>query len=479
MVMALAFTFVQSAHATYNDYLIKLSKTGLKNKAQVLQQFEMFEVGSSRMEAEDVTEEWIRIQNIKLSTTQMKSLSRNASIEYIQPNYRLKLINDFKGTQEQIAKLQGMKLDSPIAIEDNPAIPAPVTPIFVGNDPLYNNQWGMVDNNVAGAWSQAGLAPIVVAVIDTGVDYTHEDLVEVLWRNQLEIPNNNKDDDGNGYVDDIVGWDFVTDDNKPYDLTTDPLQMLFSGGNPGHGTHCAGNVAARAGNGKGIAGVAGVHNIRIMSIRFLSEKGQGTTAGAVKSIRYAVDNGAHVLSNSWGSTGEDPNDPDNQALREAIAYTQTRGSLFVAAAGNGDSQGKGYDNDTSSQPAYPASYPDDVIVSVAALDSNNNLGTFSNWGKRTVDIGAPGVVVYSTVPMNKYTDVALDLPQFGIKATWDGTSMATPHVSGAAALLWSKYPNATWKQIKDALLQTATPVNGLRSKTVSGGKLNVNGLMGL
>lgn len=479
VAMAFAFACVQMAHAAHNDYLVKLSAAGLKNKTQILEQFEVFEIGAAQMKTEDVTDQWIRIQNIKLSSDQMKTLSRNASIEYIQPNYRLKLINDFKGTQEQISKLQGMKFDSPIAIEDNPAIPAPVTPVFVGNDPLYNNQWGMIDNNVATAWTQAGTAPIVVAVIDTGVDYTHQDLVEMLWRNPFEIPNNNVDDDGNGYVDDLVGWDFVTNDNKPYDLTTDPMQMLFSGGNPGHGTHCAGNVGARAGNGKGIAGVAGVNNIRIMSIRFLSEKGQGTTADAVKSIRYAVDNGAHVLSNSWGSSGEDPNDPDNQALRDAIAYTQANGALFVAAAGNGDSQGKGYDNDTSSQPAYPASYPDDVIVSVAALDKNNNLGSFSNWGKNTVDIGAPGVVVYSTVPMNKYTDVALDLPQFGIKATWDGTSMATPHVAGAAALLWSKYPNANWKQIKDALLQTATPVGGLRSKTVSGGKLNVNALMNL
>jgi subtilisin family serine protease len=151
--------------------------------------------------------------------------------------------------------------------------------------------------------------------------------------------------------------------------------------------------------------------------------------------------------------------------------------LFVAAAGNGDSQGKGYDNDTSSTPAYPASYPDEVILSVAALDKNNNLGRFSNWGKRSVDIGAPGVAVYSTVPMNKYTDKALDLPQFGITATWDGTSMATPHVAGAAALLWSRYPNANWKQIKDAILQTATPVSGLSSKLVSGGKLNVEALM--
>ena len=313
---------------------------------------------------------------------------------------------------------------------------------------------------------------VVVAVIDTGVDYTHEDLVYNMWRNPNEIPDNNIDDDGNGFVDDIVGWDFVSDDNLPYDLSMNPFQLIFQGGNAGHGTHCAGNIAARAYNGKGITGVA--PHVKIMAMRFLSETGQGTTAAAIQAIKYAVDNGAHILSNSWGSQGDDPNDPNTQALKEAIQYAQDHNVLFVAAAGNGR-QGAGYDNDSDSKPAYPASYDHGAIISVAALDENDSLGKFSNWGKNTVDIGAPGVKIYSTVPQGKYADTVFD--KFGITVNWDGTSMATPFVSGAAALYLSANPSANWLEIKNAILNSSTPIPALSNKSVSGGKLNVLNLM--
>jgi subtilisin family serine protease len=326
----------------------------------------------------------------------------------------------------------------------------------------------MKDIGVKKAWRAGkGDPEMVVAVIDTGVDYTHEDLVDNLWRNPGEIPNNNIDDDNNGFVDDVIGWDFVSNDNKPYDLKG----QIFNGGNPGHGTHCAGNVAARGDNGKGIAGVA--PNVKIMVLRFISDKGQGTTADAIASIRYAVDNGAMITSNSWGSEDEDPNDSEgNQALRDAIQYAQDQGTLFVAAAGNGH-QGQGYDNDSDSRPAYPASYPHESIISVAALDVNDNLGSFSNWGRNTVDLGAPGVKVYSTVVGNGYTDMVLPI----MEISWDGTSMATPHVAGAAALYWSANPNATWRDVKDALISSAKPINALRGKAVSNGKLDVEALM--
>jgi subtilisin family serine protease len=326
------------------------------------------------------------------------------------------------------------------------------------------------------AWGfSKGVPEVVVAVIDTGVDYTHEDLVDNMWRNPKEIVGNGVDDDRNGYVDDIVGWDFVSNDNKPYDLTATLMDMLMNGGNPGHGTHCAGNVAARGDNGKGIAGVA--PNVRIMALRFISEKGQGTTADAVKAIKYAVDNGARVTSNSWGSTGEDPKDPDTGALKDAIAYSESKGVLFVAAAGNGDKMGKGYDNDTSAEPAYPASYPNDIIVSVAAIDEAGNLGTFTNWGARSVDIGASGVKVFSTVTQSvKYTDTVVDIPGV-LTATWDGTSMAAPHVAGAAALYLSYYPNKTWRDVKAALMNSVKKTNVLSGKTTSGGQLDVQNLM--
>lgn len=416
----------------------------------------------------DIPEEEITAENMEI-------LSQHPEVEYIEENKNISLPPlKIDAAEAAIAQLIANQ-PKVLAPSDNPAIPARPSRPGKGSDPELVNQWGMKDIQVVEAWNHAktlGSSKVVVAVIDTGVDYTHEDLVYNMWRNPKEIPNNNIDDDGNGYVDDIVGWDFVSNDNKPFDLSVDPMQLIFGGGNPGHGTHCAGNVAARAGNGKGIVGVA--PNVQIMALRFLSEKGQGTTAGAIKSIKYAVDNGAQILSNSWGSEGEDPNDPNTKALKDAIQYAQNQNSLFVAAAGNGH-QGVGYDNDTDAKPAYPASYKHDVIISVAALDDKDQLGSFSNWGKNSVDIGAPGVKVFSTTPGNVYQDTIFD--QFGITVTWDGTSMATPHVAGAAALYLSKHPKANWRQIKTAIMRSAIPIQALQDKSVTGGKLNVLNLM--
>ncbi|MCJ8277797.1 MAG: S8 family serine peptidase, partial [Bdellovibrionales bacterium] len=250
------------------------------------------------------------------------------------------------------------------------------------------------------------------------------------------------------------------------------FEVLF-GGHPGHGTHVAGCVAARADNGKGIVGVA--PNVKIMAMRFLTEDGQGTLEGAIDSIKYASDMGAQILNNSWGSEGDGGDAATSKALTDAIQYSQDAGALFVASAGNGR-QGVGYDNDSDSKPAFPASYPNDNILSVAALDSSDQLGSFSNWGRNTVDIGAPGVKVYSTVPDNVYQDTVIDIPGF-ITATWDGTSMASPHVAGAAALYLSKNPNADWRELKQVIMDTATPIPAMNGKAVSNGKLNVKALM--
>ena len=157
-----------------------------------------------------------------------------------------------------------------------------------------------------------------------------------------------------------------------------------------------------------------------------------------------------------------------------IKFAEDQGVLFVAAAGNGK-KGVGYDNDNDPKPAFPASYDMDIIVSVAAIDVNGQLGKFSNWGSKSVDIGAPGVKVYSTVPGGKYSDTVVDL--FGMKVTWDGTSMATPHVAGAAALYWSLYPQKSWREVKEALISQAVSIPALAQKSVSGGKLNVESLI--
>lgn len=472
VLTALASSFATAQNKTSQDVLIKVAESHLDSFTSSMTVF-----SKSGQSIEQIAPQWFRIESKKPLSLQL--LSNQAGIEYVQPNYPLGLLHDFS-IQDQLRKAAFAKAvaRNPEALAgkvpaDNPGIPdAPQQKS--GQDPLIDKQWGMKDIGAPAAWKKTmGTQDIVVAVLDTGVDYTHEDLVGNLWRNTKEIPNNGIDDDKNGYVDDIIGWDFVSNDNKPYDLIVDPLEMLFKGGNPGHGTHCAGNVAAQGDNGIGIAGVA--PNVKIMPLRFISERGQGTTAAAIQAIYYAVNNGAQITSNSWGGEG-DPNDPDseNKALKEAIQFAQDKGSLFVAAAGNGR-KGKGYDMDKDSAPVMPASYDHDIIISVAALDVKDQLGAFSNWGEKLVDIGAPGVAVFSTTVENKYSDIVID--KMGFKATWDGTSMATPHVAGAAALYWSAHPQATWQEVKSAILQSAKPIPALKGKTSTGGKLNLESLL--
>lgn len=475
MALVIAQTLCISAQAAAQkkDVLIKFREASAQGSVL------LEGLKSKGAQVEVLTENWVRVQApaSKLSISALEALKNDPNIEYVQPNYPIHLLEDYQ-IQDKLKRAAVMKAAAksgkkPVPKVDNPPIPdAPAA--GQGADPLFKNQWGMIDIGVQEAWRvTTGSPDMIVAVIDTGVDYTHQDLLPNLWRNPKEIPNNGIDDDKNGFIDDVIGWDFSANDNRPYDLAVDPMELLTKGGNPGHGTHCAGNVAARGGNGIGIAGVA--PNVKIMSLRFISEKGSGTSADAIKAIKYAVDNGAKVLSNSWGSEGEDPAEAnDNKALREVIQYAENKGVLFIAAAGNGHN-GKGYDNDTDKLPGYPASYDIENIVSVAAIDSSDNLGSFSNWGQKTVHIGAPGVNIFSTTVGSNYDNYVINVG--GFEVTWDGTSMATPHVAGAAALYWSAHPEKTWRDVKSALLSTARPLPSLKGKTVSGGKLDVRALL--
>jgi subtilisin family serine protease len=471
---------VANATADTKDLLVKFTDAKAANRYALRAQ-----TGGAKIENLG-DGQWVRIQfpDKQIQDRSLRDLRSNPNVLATQPNYPVRLLNNYRvndpAVRARLAELREAQAAAPKK-PDNLDIPAR-GPGGSGTDGEYSKQWGMNDNNVKGSWGQGRGKGTIVAVIDTGVDYTHEDLTDNLWRNAGESgtdsqgrnkATNGVDDDNNGFIDDTIGWDFVSNDNKPYDLYMEGLDLLMGGGNPGHGTHCAGNVGAIADNGRGIAGVA--PETKIMVLRFLSEKGEGSTAGAIQSINYAVKMGAKVLSNSWGSEGEDPADgAQNQALRDAIKAAQDAGVLFIAAAGNGH-QGVGYDNDKDAKPAYPASYDHENIVSVAALDSSDKLGAFSNWGSKSVDIGAPGVVVFSTTAGGKYSDTVIDM--YGIKATWDGTSMATPHVAGAAALYWSVNPNATWREVRDAIMKSSKPINSLNGKSVSGGKLNVENLM--
>ncbi len=288
------------------------------------------------------------------------------------------------------------------------------------------------------AWDTAtGNSGPVVAVIDSGVNYNHPDLTGNNWTNTAEANGvAGTDDDANGYIDDVRGWDYVNNDADPNDDNS-------------HGTHVAGTIGAKANNG----GVVGVnHQVRIMPLKFLSSSGSGSTANAIRAVDYASANGATISNNSWGGGGF------SQGLLDAINRANTAGQLFVAAAGN-----SGVNNDTT--PHYPSSYNAPNIISVAATDRNDRMASFSNYGATSVDLAAPGSSILSTVLGSNY-------------GTKSGTSMATPHVAGVAALLKSEESALTPAQIKDLLLQnvdtqaTHPNLSGVSGKMVSGGRLN-------
>ncbi len=324
-----------------------------------------------------------------------------------------------------------------------------ITGAGVPNDPSFGQLWGLSNTGQSGglrdadidapeAWDvTTGSRDVVVAVIDTGVDYRHRDLAANAWRNPGEVAGDGIDNDGNGFVDDVYGWDFANNDADPLD-------------DQGHGTHVAGTIGAVGNNGTGVVGVS--WNVSIMGLKFLGANGSGSTSGAVAAINYATrmrrDFGINIVAtnNSWGGGGS------SAALRDAIAAGGRAGILFVAAAGN-----EATNIDVT--PAYPASYMDAAVISVAATDRSNNLANFSNYGVTGVDLAAPGVAIYSTVPGNSY-------------ATYSGTSMATPHVTGTVALMAAANPQATAAQIRSAVLSTAVPVASLAGKVATGGLLN-------
>lgn len=321
------------------------------------------------------------------------------------------------------------------------------------------NLWGMYGasanpygSGAATAWAkgQTGVNTVWVAIIDEGYMYTHTDLSANVGVNSGEIAGNKKDDDGNGYVDDVYGWDFAANDSTVFDGVADD-----------HGTHVAGTIGAVGGNSIGVAGMC--WNVKFISAKFLGGQG-GTLANAIKAVNYVTDlktrRGLNLVAsnNSWGGGGF------SQGLQDAIAAAGAKDILFVAAAGNNSNN-----NDTTA--SYPASYLNDNVIAVAAIDSGGGLASFSNFGATSVDLGAPGVGIWSTVPVSSKGRV---VPGY---ASYNGTSMATPHVTGACALYKSLNPTATAAQVKAAILNSAiaTPTWSLPGKTATGGRLNVSG----
>jgi subtilisin family serine protease len=382
---------------------------------------------------------------------------------------------DLKGDLELVRVPPGLSVAAAVrGLSDDAAVEF-AEPNFIyehqatSNDPYYNSGqlWGMYGDATSPAnqfGSQAGEAwaaghtgssSVYIGIIDEGIQFTHPDLAANIWTNPFDLVDG-VDNDGNGYIDDVHGWDFDGNDNSIYD-----------GGSKGtlddHGTHVSGTIGGVGGNGIGVAGVN--WQVTLISGKFLGRRG-GTTANAVKAVQYFTDlkvrHGLNIVatSNSWGGGGF------SQALADAIVAGAQQNILFIAAAGNGGRDGVGDNNDSVA--SYPSNYNTtagagyDAVIAVAAISSSGGLASFSNFGATTVDIGAPGVGVISTTAFNSYT-------------SFSGTSMATPLVSGAAALYASTHPGATAAQIRSAILLSAVPTASLTGKTVTGGRLNVSG----
>jgi hypothetical protein len=351
----------------------------------------------------------------------MRSIETDPAVEFAEPNWIYRHTAESNDTYYTNGSLWGMYGD-----ESSPAS-------------AYGSQ-------AAEAWlrGQMCASSVYVGVIDEGVMISHPDLAANIGTNPGEIAGDGIDNDGNGYVDDVNGWDFAGNDNTVYDGKQDD-----------HGTHVSGTIGAVGGNGAGVAGVC--WNVKILNAKFLGRNG-GTTANAIKAIDYLTDlktrHGLNLVAtnNSWGGGGY------SKALQDAIERANQMNILFIAAAGNSS-----VNNDTS--PHYPSSYTNVNVIAVASITSTGALSSFSNYGATSVDLAAPGSGIWSTVPGRKS-------PSY---ASYSGTSMATPHVTGAAAMYASAHPGATAGQIKAAILGSVVPTPSLSGKTVTGGRLNVSG----
>jgi len=322
------------------------------------------------------------------------------------------------------------------------------------NDPQFDQLWGLqntgqssgtagVDSNAVAAWANTtGSSQIVVADIDTGIDYNHPDLAANVWTNPGEIAGDGIDNDHNGYIDDVYGIDTVNGDCDPMD-------------DHGHGTHTAGTIGAVGDNGVGVVGVN--WNVKIMGLKFLDAGGSGSTSGAIAALQYMTmmktQYGINIVAsnNSWGGGGY------SQALYDAIQASNDAGIMFVAAAGNSNV-------DADAAPQYPAAYDLPGIISVGAIDRTAARAWFSNYGATTVDLAAPGVAILSTTPNNTY-------------ASYNGTSMATPHVTGAVALAVAYAGDVGLDAVKTAILNSAVFTASFAGKCVTGGRLNIAGML--
>jgi len=353
-------------------------------------------------------------------------LSKLPFVEYAHPNYRLHL-DQVPPDDEYFLEQWGL---------NNTGQPS-VYGAFLDGTPDADIDW-------LEASALASGAGVVVAVLDTGIDYRHTDISPNLWFNEAELNGvAGVDDDNNGYIDDVRGWDFVNEDPYPLD-------------GHGHGTNVAGVIAAATGNTKGIAGI--MPDGRVMALKVIGDGGEGTLADAIEAIEYALEKGVRISNSSWGYSQILPEEvDDHNALFDAMQAAQASGHLFITAAGNDNT-------DTDIVPHYPSSFELDNIIAVSATDNTDALAWFSSFGAASVDIAAPGDGIISVTKL---------FAGFLEDYAWEsGTSLAAPHVTGVAGLILELQPTLTYQQIKSRILSTARTVPALAGKSVTGGIVN-------
>ncbi|HEY9285310.1 MAG TPA: S8 family serine peptidase [Pyrinomonadaceae bacterium] len=376
---------------------------------------------------------------------------RLPEVEYAEPNAEIELDPTDGSPAEQEEVEEEIAAEAAAYDDDDPPVIKSACAGAKGerpNDPMFGEQWSLdnrgqsggaagADMCALGAWSKTtGSRKVIVAVLDTGVDYTHRDLKGNMWARPAALGP--YVDEHLGTIDDLRGYDAADNDGDPRD-------------DNGHGTHCAGIVGAEGGNSEGIAGVN--WRVEIMPLKFMDRSGRGSTKDAIEAINYVVARkragvNVRIISASWGSTFY------SRALEDAIRRAGDEGVLFVAAAGNSSTN-----NDRRQH--YPSGYQLPNVVSVAALTRHDALASFSNYGPKTVHVAAPGAAILSTWPNHQYEEHS-------------GTSMATPNVAGVAALVVAAEPGISMKDLRERLLASVDPLPALKGKTLTGGRLNAS-----
>ncbi|PWR69616.1 S8 family peptidase [Methanospirillum lacunae] len=426
--------YVSSEHAT-DRLIVRYNPDKVKTKSEMMSVQSVANADAGTKVIHDTSNSGIPgMQVVQVTGTTlenaMESYQSNPDVMYVEPDYKISLSpGEDTGDAPAMASMQAVSSSYP----NDPQYPYLWGLHNTGQSPFYGTSNADIQGPLA--WgATTGSPAVTVAVVDTGVDYSHPDLAANIWTNPGEIAGNGIDDDGNGYIDDTRGWNFIDKNNNPMD-------------DNGHGTHCAGTIAAIGNNGIGIAGVT--WKCKIMPLKFLNSQGDGYVSDAISAILYANLKGVPVISLSWGGL-------QSQSLKDAIDASS---AVVVCAAGN-----TGANADTN--PIYPAAYTSNNVISVAATDYNDKLASFSNYGQQSVDLAAPGVSIYSTAPSGGYKFM-------------NGTSMATPYVSGVAALLKSQNPSMTAVQIKSRILSSCDILSSLSGKVATGGRLNAAKALGI